>query len=270
MAKPAFKLIEELFHEALALPVDQRTAYLDGACAGDGELRSAVDALLREDQPNSSLTGPVALAAAQFRAEAPTLRMRPNGSAIVALPEIPGYEVLDELGHGGMGVVYKVRQTNLNRIVALKMLLPADPRAPEMLARFRTEVEVWRVSTGVRADVCCPRRHGITHAQLDAEGRRVAVIDSAGAVQVLDTVTSQTLTPPLRHGGPAQSAAFCAGNQVITIGQRGTVSDWELPDRDKARQEASLDTRSVADLIAASQILANGRIDEQQKWQAFK
>jgi serine/threonine protein kinase/WD40 repeat protein len=62
--------------------------------------------------------------------------------AAAPLPVIKGYEILEEIGRGGMGIVYKACQRDLNRLVAIKMLLLRTGTTPQTRIRFLQEAEL--------------------------------------------------------------------------------------------------------------------------------
>jgi serine/threonine protein kinase/Tfp pilus assembly protein PilF len=144
--------IEEIFNAALDLPPHDRDRYLTEACGADAALRAEVDALLAHDASGAhaavldrTLDPGEVLQRIESAAESVDLSVSGlrsiRSEPLSASQQLGAYRILDVIGEGGMGVVYRAEQENPRRVVALKVL-KSGLASRRMMRRFEYEAQI--------------------------------------------------------------------------------------------------------------------------------
>jgi eukaryotic-like serine/threonine-protein kinase len=130
MERERWEQVEQIFHDALRVEESSRGDLVRRSCAGDDDLRREVESLLAHHNEAGSFI------------ETPAFAGRgASQMTLAAGTKLDGYEVLGPLGAGGMGEVYRARDTVLKREVAIKVLPLFVSQDPDRLRRFEQEAQ---------------------------------------------------------------------------------------------------------------------------------
>src|SRR5262245_11000834 len=137
MAADRLHQISELCHAALGRNASDRPAFLREACAGDDALRQEVESLLRyADAGDAFLERPAVEEVARLAKNDPESNVDLTGRRLGV------YQIEARIGAGGMGEVYRARDTRLGRDVAIKVLPHDVTRSADRRTRFEREARL--------------------------------------------------------------------------------------------------------------------------------
>ncbi len=190
MTPARWRQVEEIFATALELQGDSRSEYLRAACGRDAEVMREVESLLRAMRDGS-----------RDVLESPAIELqglRPGAAGLEAGRRLGPYEIIEPLGAGGMGAVYRARDSKLDRDVALKVMSAAVGKDAGAGARFEREAKA------VAA---------LSHPNI------VAIfdfgVDDGIPYAATELLEGETLRDRLRHGRIPESEAIDNALQIL-------------------------------------------------------
>jgi Tol biopolymer transport system component len=189
MSPDRWERARTIFEGALEQPGEERAVFLSTACQGDRAIRGEVESLL------------AAHAAAGTFLETPAFRVTADADAPALQPgdHLGRFEVVGVLGRGGMGEVYRARDAELGREVAVKVLPRALAADPQRIARFDRE-------SRILAALNHPQIAAI-HSVEQHDGLRLLV---------LELVEGPTLADRLRAGRPSPDEAMAVARHLAS------------------------------------------------------